>query len=486
MKNNSLSILLILLLNLISSCLMLQGGANDFIGISLTKGFKDIKNHNPCITQKFSADPGLLEYDGRIYVYGTNDGYLQANTPSKNEYSKINTINVMSSSDLVNWSDHGTINVAGTDGIAKWAGNSWAPTAAHKVINGQEKFFLYFANNANGIGVLTSNSPTGPWTDPLGKPLISRQTPNSNVEWLFDPAVFVDTDGTGYLYFGGGVPSGKQQNPGTIRAVKLGYDMISLAGNPVTIDAPWVFEDSGINKVGNIYFYSYCTNWSGGPYGNARIAYMTSNNPLGPFTYQGTCFNNPGDFFGTVGNNHHTIISFKNQFYIFYHAEWLNQESYGSQLGYRTTHVDVMPFSDGKFGNAIGTLTGVTQLSNFDPFRQNRFNTMAWQAGVNIYGLGNTSVAYNRGDWTGVSNVDFDLGVKSITINAGTVNGATIRISVDSPSGNVIGYVTIPATGDNWKSIDVKAPISSVTGVKNVFFVASDDVVLNTYKFLIE
>ena len=486
MKNNSLSILFILLLNLISSSLMLQGGEGDFNGISLAKGFKDIKNHNPCLTQKFSADPGLLEYDGRIYVYGTNDGYLQANTPSKNEYSKINTINVMSSSDLVNWSDHGTINVAGTDGIAKWAGNSWAPTAAHKVINGQEKFFLYFANNANGIGVLTSNSPTGPWTDPLGKALITRQTPNSNVEWLFDPAVFVDTDGTGYLYFGGGVPSGKQQNPGTIRVVKLGDDMISLAGTPVTIDAPWVFEDSGINKVGNTYFYSYCTNWSGGPYGNARIAYMTSNNPLGPFTYQGTCFNNPGDFFGTVGNNHHTIISFKNQFYIFYHAEWLNKESYGSTLGYRTTHVDVMPFSDGKFGNAIGTLTGVTQLSNFDPYQLNRFNTMAWQAGVNVYGLGDTAVAYNRGDWTGVSNVDFGSGVKAITINAGTVNGATIRISVDSPSGNVIGYVTIPATGDNWKSTDVTAEISSVTGVKNVFFVASADVVLNTYKFLIE
>ena len=267
MKNYSLSILLILLL--ISTSL--QGGAYDFYGISLAKGFKDIKNHNPCMTQKFSADPGLLEYNGRIYVYSTNDGYLQANTPSKNVYSAINTINIMSSSDLVNWSDHGTIKVGGLDGISKWAGSSWAPTAAHKVINGQEKFFLYFANNANGIGVLTSNSPTGPWTDPLGKPLISRQTPNCNVEWLFDPAVLVDKDGTGYLYFGGGVPSGRQQNPGTIRAVKLGYDMISLAGTPVTIDAPWVFEDSGINKIGNTYFYSYCTNWSGGPYGNVEL-----------------------------------------------------------------------------------------------------------------------------------------------------------------------------------------------------------------------
>jgi arabinoxylan arabinofuranohydrolase len=481
MKNHSFFILVLLFLNLIQSSL--QGGAGDFSGINLARGYKDIRNHNPCMTQKFSADPGLLEYNGRLYVYSTNDGYLKNNVSAKNTYSEIKTLNIMSSSDLVNWSDHGTITVAGSSGIARWAGNSWAPTACHKKINGREKFFLYFANNANGIGVLTADNPVGPWKDPLGKPLISRQTPNCNVEWLFDPAVLVDSDGTGYLYFGGGVPSGKQASPGTIRAVKLGNDMISLSGNAVAIDAPWVFEDSGINKIGNTYFYSYCTNWSGGPYGNARIAYMTSNNPLGPFTYQGTNFNNPGDFFGTVGNNHHTIISFKNQYYIFYHAEWLNKESYGSQIGYRTTHVDVMPFSNGKFGNAKGTLTGVTQLGNVDPFQLNRFNTMAWQAGVNIYGEGDTATAYNRGDWSGVSNVDFGNGASSVTINAGTVNGATIRISVDSPSGTVLGYVTIPATGDNWKSTDVTATISKVTGVKNLFFVASADVVLNTYKF---
>ena len=50
--------------------------------------------------------------------------------------------------------------------------------------------------------------------------------------------------------------------------------MFSLAGNAVNFNAPWVFEDSGINKIGNIYFYSYCTNWSSGPYGNAIIAWM--------------------------------------------------------------------------------------------------------------------------------------------------------------------------------------------------------------------
>ena len=420
-----------------------------------------------------------MEYNGRVYVYGTNDGYLQNNKPAKNEYGRINTINVMSSADLVNWSDHGTISVAGNGGAAKWAANSWAPTAGHKAINGKEKFFVYFANNASGIGVLVADSPTGPFTDPIGKALISRQTPNCNVEWLFDPAVLVDKDGTGYLYFGGGVPNGKQADPQTIRAVKLGNDMTSLSGNAVNINAPWCFEDSGINRIGNTYLYSYCTNWNNGPYGNAKIAFMTSSNPLGPFTYVGTCLNNPGDFFQTVGNNHHTVIEFKGQHYIFYHAEWLNKAAYGEMLGYRTTHVDVMPVNGEKFGNAKGTLSGVQQVGDFDPYVENRFHTSAWQGGIEVKGLGDTVTVFNRGDWIGVSGVNFSKGAKSITINGGSQSGATLRISLDSPTGEVIGYVSVPAGENKESTAEVKGP----NGVKNIFFVASGDCSLNTYKF---
>jgi len=458
-----------------------------FNGINLAKSYKDIKNHNPINTIKYSADPGVMVYDGRVYVYGTNDGYAGelGRNPQDNTYGQINTINVMSSDDLVNWIDHGTIPAAGRNGAAKWAGNSWAPCATHKKINGKEKFFLYFANSGNGIGVLTSDSPTGPFVDPIGHALISRSTPNcSNIVWLFDPAVFVDDDGTGYLYFGGGVPDNQSSNPKTVRAVKLGNDMTSPAGNPVTIDAPWVFEDSGINKSGDTYFYSYCTNWNGGPYGNAKIAYMTSKNPLGPFTMQGTVLNNPGDFFGTTGNNHHTIIEFKDQWYIFYHAEWLNKQEFGSQKGYRTSHVDVLPFSNGKFGNAKGTLTGVTQLFKVNAYNTNYASMMAWQGGVSTNGLGHTTVTYNRGEWTGVSNVDFGEAATSVKITAASNNGAVIRITTGSPNGDVVGYVSIPATGGNSNFKTVTADINTVSGTKHVFFVASGDVVVDTWQFI--
>ena len=72
----------------------------------------------------------------------------------------------------------------------------------------------------------------------------------------------VDDDGTGYLAFGGGVPKGKQAAPGTGRIVRLGEDMLSLDGKPVALDVPYLFEDSGINKIGGKYFYSYCSNFS--------------------------------------------------------------------------------------------------------------------------------------------------------------------------------------------------------------------------------
>ena len=108
---------------------------------------------------------------------------------------------------------------------------------------------------------------------------------------------------------------------------------------------------------------------------------------------------------------------------------------------------------------------------------------MAWQGGVAVFGSGYPSVVYNRGDWTGVSNVDFSSGARSITIKGGSVKGATVRISVDSPSGTVLGYVTIPATGDGYNQKETTGTIQNVWGVKNLFFVASGDCVLSTYKF---
>lgn len=468
------------------------------------KSVKELGDHNPINVIKYTADPGVMVWDDTVYVYGTNDGIAENMTDDQaaNEYSLIHSINVMSSKDLVNWVDHGSIIAGGKDdpeGVAQWAANSWAPTAAHKTINGKEKFFLYFADSGRGIGVLSADSPTGPWEDPIGDYLINHSTPNcETITWLFDPAVFVDDDGTGYIYFGGGVP-GEYENefdgyplnsdaplferPQTLRAAQLGDDMISLATVPVLLDAPWPYEDSGIHKADGIYYYSYCTNWNEkSPFGQARIGLMMSESPLGPFEFVDTVFNNPGDFFGIYGNNHHTIIPFHDKYYIFYHSEYLNGQVFGEARGYRTTHVDELKYEDGKFLNATGSLAGVEQLFNVDAFAENPASLMAWEAGVSTNGLGRTTVTYNKGEWTGVSKVDFDDGATTVTISATTNNGAVIQVSLDGPEGEVLGYVEFPPTGED-DYVDITIEIAEVKGVRDVFFLASDDITVDYWTF---
>ena len=170
-----------------------------FKNINIRKSYKYDGENNPISTTRFGADPGWMVYDGRLYIYTTNDAF---ETRSDGQYQEntynSGTINCLSTADMVNWTDHGAIPIAARNGrtqngCCSWASAAWAPDACWKMINGKPKFFLYFANSGGGIGVVTADSPTGPWSDPLGHALLSHNSPNcSNVEWMFDPGVYYD------------------------------------------------------------------------------------------------------------------------------------------------------------------------------------------------------------------------------------------------------------------------------------------------------
>ena len=168
-----------------------------FSGVRAASGYKPQSDHNPLTTQRYGADPYAMVYDDEVFIYMTSDNFkYSGNSIVTNSYEQIHTINCISSKDMVNWTDHGVMAVAGSSGAARWANCSWAPTAMHATVNGKEKFFLYFANNGSGIGVVTSDTPYGPWTDPIGAELVSSRTPTCNtVTWLFDPAVLMDDNG---------------------------------------------------------------------------------------------------------------------------------------------------------------------------------------------------------------------------------------------------------------------------------------------------
>ncbi|HEX3077000.1 MAG TPA: glycoside hydrolase family 43 protein [Lachnospiraceae bacterium] len=463
-----------------------------FIKMPLSDTMKVIEHNNPLITQRLGADPYAIVYNGRVYIYMTGDvvEYDADGKGKANSYGKIDTLNVISSSDLVNWTDHGKIYAAGRRGAAKWGNNSWAPAVAYKKIDGKDKFFIYFANGGNGIGVLTSDSPTGPFEDPLGCALVSRDTPNcSSVAWLFDPAVFVDQDGKAYLYFGGGIPEGKTADPGTARVVQLGEDMISLAMDPVRIDVPYLFEDSGINRIGDTYYYSYCTNWEVDPkdakslgINSAQIAYMTSSNPFGPFTLKGSILRNPGDFFGCYGNNHHCIFTFKDQWYITYHTQIL-EERLGISGGYRCTHIDPVTIDEnGSIKEIQATETGVNQVEYLNPYIKNEAETMATMGGIDTAQLkkstsetGNIVVTdINSGDWIAVKGVDFGANPAqtfTATVKPSSSEMGAVQIRLDGLSGKVIGYLKIESEDTN-DTMDVTTElIEGITGIHDLYFV---------------
>lgn len=460
-----------------------------FQNLNLTASYKGLDDANPLMTQRFGADPYAMEYDGRVYIYMTADIFeYEGGEIKDNTYGKIHQINVISTADMANFTDHGAIEVGGSQGAAKWANNSWAPAAAWKNIDGQDKFFLYFADGGGGIGVLTADSPTGPFTDPLGHGLVTRQTPTcAEVLWLFDPAVLVDEDGRAYLYFGGGVPEGKESAPGTARVVELGEDMISLKGDPKPIDVPYLFEDSGIHKYNNKYYYTYCTNWQvdaegTAAYGfhNAEIACLESDSPMGPFTYKETILENPGKLNGLYGNNHHCVFSFRGNWYIAYHARTLEQKM-GVEKGYRCTHVDGFDMGeDGTIGKIHMTMKGREQLEFLNPYKEVNAATMALQGGLDTVAQDAAGCmalsSIDSGDFFKVQGVDFGSAAPQllrVTARCGEGTKGLISVRLDTIYGQVLSYVPLSGDGAKTDGFEVyEAGLEGeITGVHDLYFV---------------
>ncbi len=455
--------------------------------------FKGLADHNPVMVQRFGADPYVLVYDGRVYIYMTGDDFTYDENGEivENTYGNINTINVISSDDLVNWTDHGTIYAAGKEGAASWGNNSWAPAAAYKNFNGEDKFFLYFANSGNGIAVLSADSPIGPFTDPIDGPLISRETPTcAEVTWLFDPAVLMDDDGNSYIYFGGGVPSSdKASNPGTARVAKLAEDMIHIEGNPKPIEnVAYLFEDSGINKIDGKYYYSYCSNFSMTKSDEEKLGFeqgeivtMKSDDPMGPFKLCNPVLKNPQYFFGLGGNNHHCMFEFMGKYYIAYHSRIL-EEKMGILKGYRSTNIDELCINEkNEPCKSKGTRKGVGQLKPVNAFEEVSAVTMANSAGITTVQYGMEAEKYGSGEmilsgitdgsWTNVSGVDFGVnGSNCISVKLRGEDGGKIHVMIDSPKGEEAGTIEFSAPGGRFKAIRTTLD-EKIVGIHDLFFV---------------
>lgn len=429
--------------------------------------FSSVMAHNPIISQKYTADPSAMVYNDRVYVYCSRDD-------NNNENYDIIDYTLISSDDLVNWTDHGEVFKVPRD--ASWATNAYAPSCVHR--NG--KFYLYFPDGGNSIGVAIGDKPEGPFKDALNAALVTRDMPNCNVPWLFDPCAFVDDDGQAYLYFGGG----DRENGTNLRVIKLNENMISVSGSAVTINAPESFEAAFMHKQGNTYYFSYATT------GASKIDYLTSENPMTNFTYKGTLFDNPsinGQNINQYNNNHTSVIFFKGKWYLFYHDRRLSNEVYK-----RNASVDLLTYNtDGSIKKVTCTNEGPAQIKYLNPFDTVQAETIDRQKGIKTDvcsegGIMLTSIS--EGDYTNISGVDFGEGAKKFEVRAASgTSGGSIELRLGSENGKLVGTCAISGTGGwtTWKTFS--CDITECSGVQNLYLVykgSGEPFRLNWYRFI--
>jgi len=427
---------------------------------TIAPNYKETGNGNPLSPCVFCADPTALVCDGRVYVYGSNDNqqFIKNGKKGNNGYGDIKSLVVFSSDDMVNWTFHGTIDVGKLCSSWGWRfAASWAPSVTWREDDsGKREFFLYFANSGGSIGVLKASSPIGPWSSPLTKPMIDGDTPGVKpCNWIFDPGVVIDDDGTGWIAFGGGdpQPTGSKLMPGNSRMAKLKSTMTAIDGKAVNLPAPYLFEASELNMMNGRYVYTYNTSWSdrndwnsyagrnGQPAPSAcSMCYMVTDTPLDPdsWEYRGEYVPNEGNFGMGWGNNHTHLQKFEGSYYLFYHSSLLEQAMNTGASGFRSVCINKVTVNEEtqKISKMTLNKTGVSPTHNLDPYVLQQAETMATCGGVSyenftniskptaISTLGNDAsknlqVKMTEGAWTMVRKVDFGtLGATHFTLRA--------------------------------------------------------------------
>lgn len=297
--------------------------------------------NNPVIKGRF-ADPEILfsQKTGKYYLYPTTDGI---------EGWKGHDFKVFSSDDMKTWKKEGTIIDLATNQIS-WANDcAWAPCAIEvaylkgKICNTPEmmerlaaerakaerkgkpskkisyRTFYYFTAGKR-IGVAVSDNPAGPFTDPIGKPLLDK-SPEGQGGQVIDPDVFQDPKtGKYYLYWGNSY----------MAVSELGDDMTSIKDTKVLIprnkkreynynEGTYVFFRNGK------YYFMWSENDTRSTY--YRVRYLISDSPVEfirdgkPAKTERTIVISQDPSKQIFGTGHHAIIQKPgtDEWYIVYH-----------------------------------------------------------------------------------------------------------------------------------------------------------------------
>ena len=385
----------------------------------------------PIVQTRFTADPAPVVIDGKVFLYTTHD------EDGARGFQMFDWL-LYTSDDMVNWRDFGP--VASLDNFKYFDGKNGA--WAEQVVEANDAYYMYCPIHGHGIGVLMSETPYGPFYDPIGEPLVWQKEHWDDI----DPTVLIDDDGQAYLYWG---------NP-NLYSVKLGKDMISLDGpivkHPKIEDyqeGPWIWKHDGRYYLA---FASTCC-----PEG---IGYAMSDGPEGPWEYKGHIM----DHTVRTRGNHPGIIEFEGKSYVFglnYDILHLKTFAHAEQ---RSVSVAEMHY------NADGTIQEVPyfldnevfQTKSFDPFQKVEAETMAWG-----YGLKTTNLEVednneyeerplpnmyvhdiDDGEYILVRGVNFGgKGAKKIKASIGSDGFGCLEVHIDTPDSPARVVIPIKPTG---------------------------------------
>lgn len=446
---------------------------------------------NPLITNIFCADPTSVEYNGRLYVYATNDDQqYREKGDEDNTYEKIKSLVILSTDDMVNWRYEGIIS---TGEIAPWITASWAPSVVSRTEDdGLTHFYLYFSNSGGGVGVLTSTDPVGPWTDPLGKNLVDARTKGiGKCSIPFDPGVCIDENGVGWLAFGGGDKHNDTTDylPGNARIVQLGEDMISLGSDISEINAPYHFEANELNYINGTYVYTFCNSWVQRT--DTRVVdlpeippicsmcYMTTKTPLDTdsWEYRGYYLKNPGELGMEYGNNHTHLHKYNNEYYLFYHTQILQKER-GINHGFRSVGVDraLVNETDATIQKCFASRSGTDQIKYPDAYsvREAEENFL-----TDCEYMIEDSIIFAHADGTNI------IGIKGVDLSEGCTSFAAklrgkgqIEIRPDSIYSQPAASMAFSA--EDWKAVSCSAELS---GIHDIFIVCSGSFDIDEWTF---
>jgi len=423
---------------------------------------KVVFSQNPIIRDQFTADPSARVFKNRVYVYPSHDIRAPEGKGLRKDWFCMEDYHVFSSNDLVNWIDHGIIL---TQYQVPWVDTTsfsmWAPDCVEH--NG--KYYFYFPAISNEkdslsgrklfrIGVAIADSPEGPF--------VPQPEPIKGIVGI-DPCVFIDKDGQAYIYW----------SLGNIFVAKLKENMIEIESEPLIIEnlpekglkeGPWVFERNGIYYL----TFPHVANKI------ERLEYAMGRHPMGPFKMAGVIMDESPI---NCWTNHHSIVEYKGQWYLFYHQNYLSPHFDKN----RSVCIDSLFFNDdGTIRKVVPTFRGVGINKATDVINIDRYSFISLQ-GVSIDFIDSTDtfkgwklIMNKKNSWVQYNNIDFgNKKLSSLQLKILSNDRNILIVKYDNSNGPLIAKIKIPKT-KNWSVItsDIK---NYKPGIHNIYIELKKD-----------